>query len=280
VAGRLPFEPGCERRRPLDQGEPLPWRKHDWPARQHAAALPRGYQASDSLRGTVLGRPAILQTLDFGDTRRAFGRYDRGLGDGGQAVVLQGADAALILTEDGGGGRQWLLGPDCGAGWLVAAAPLRDAWQQRVVRLAIAPAPQACPRALNPSLTRWRLARLALPWRDAASGAVASAPLEALVSEHFAGTVIGDSHHLERFWFGRDLGLLRWERWENPALSRHQGLEARARLVADSGRCPDMALSGPPAPGWLMVDCRLWSNIDRATPGHPLAAPDWPGTLP
>ncbi len=277
--GRLPFEPGCERLHPLEQGTPLPWRKHDWPARQHAAALPLGYQASDSLRGSLLGRPAILQSLDFGDTRRAFGRYDRGLGDGGQAVVLRGTDAALILTEDGSGGRQWLLGPDCDAGWLLAAAPLSESWQQRLVRLNIARTPDACPRSFGPSLTRWRLAHLALPWRDAASGATASAPVEALVSEHYAGTGIGNAHHLERFWFGRHLGLLRWERWENPALGRREGLESRARLIAESARCPEITLSGPPAPDWQMVDCRTWSNFNRAAPGQPLSAPGWPGGL-
>src|SRR3712207_8779907 len=52
--------------------------KHDWPGASHAAALPLGYQASASVRGTLLGRPAILQTFDFGNKPRAFDRLDAG----------------------------------------------------------------------------------------------------------------------------------------------------------------------------------------------------------
>ena len=62
--GVLPFEPGCGPSRPLQTGEPLPYRKHDWPAATQARALPLGYQASDSLAGHLLGRPAIIQTFD------------------------------------------------------------------------------------------------------------------------------------------------------------------------------------------------------------------------
>ena len=62
--GLLPFEAECERSRPLSAGDPLPYRKHDWPGASDAAVLPSGYQASDSLRGTLLGRPAILQTFE------------------------------------------------------------------------------------------------------------------------------------------------------------------------------------------------------------------------
>ena len=82
-AGRLPFEPGCGRSRPLSAGESLPYRKHDWPGAADAAAQPRGYQASDSLLGTLLGRPAVIQTFDFGGGRRVFSRFDPA--DGGQA---------------------------------------------------------------------------------------------------------------------------------------------------------------------------------------------------
>ena len=278
--GLLPFEPGCERSRPLSTGEPLPYRKHDWPGASHAAVLPRGYQASDSLRGTLLGRPAILQTFDFGHDTRAFARFDSA--DGGQAVLLRDGAAASPLTQDGGGGVQWFQSPDCrnapgpAPGWLFAAPPLGEAWQERVVRLNKARSPDECPLAFAPSLTRWRTARIELPWREAATGAVAAASAEVLVSEHFGGASVETADHLERFWFARGLGLARWERWEHTARSRLRDRDRMARIIAESRRFPPIALGEPPAEGWRLVDCRTWTNMVRAAPGAPLAALPWP----
>ncbi|MBD0274643.1 MAG: twin-arginine translocation signal domain-containing protein [Acetobacteraceae bacterium] len=280
LPGRLPFEPDCDRTRPLSAGEPLPYRKHDWPGVSHAAAQPLGYQASDSVRGTLLGRPAVLQTFDFGGGARAFNRFDSG--DGGQAVLLRDGAAASPLTEDGGGGVQWFQSPDCRAaagpapGWLFAAQPLSEAWQERVVRLNKSRGPDQCPTVFSPSLTRWRTARIDLPWREAATGAVSAAPAEVLVSEHFGGASVGTADHLERFWFARGLGLVRWERWENPARSRLPDRDRRARIIAESRRCPPVAFGEPPAEGWQLVDCRTWTNMVRAAPGAPLSALAWP----
>lgn len=279
MPGRLPFESGCDRTRPLSAGDPLPYRKHDWPSVEHAAALPRGYQASDSLRGTLLGRPAILQAFDFGGGTRAFGRLDRG--DGGQAVLLLDDTASAGMTEDASGGIQWFQSPDCRAGapspgWLFAELPLREAWQERVVRLGITHAPGECPAGFGPSLTRWRTARTDLPWRESATGAASTTPAEILVSEHFGGSSIAGANHLERFWFARGLGLTRWERWENPASSRLPGRERMAEIMATSHRCPAIAFGEPPAPGWQLVDCRTWTNMVRAQPGAPLPGLSWP----
>lgn len=280
--GHLPFEPDCDQNRLLSAGEPLPYRKHDWPGTVDAARLPSGYQASDSLLGTLLGRSAIHQTFDFGGGVRAFNRFDSG--DGGQSVLLRDGAAASPLTEDGGGGVQWFQSPECrdsgggpAPGWLFAAAPLSGAWQERVVRLNIARGPDQCPTAFNQSLTRWRTARIDLPWREAATGAVSSAPAEVLVSEHFGTGSIGTADHLERFWFARGLGLMRWERWEHTARSRLPDRQRMARLIAESGRCPRIAFGEPPAAGWQLVDCRTWTNMVRAAPGGPpLAALAWP----
>lgn len=278
-AGRLPFEPGCERSRPLSAGESLPYRKHDWPGAADAAAQPRGYQASDSLLGTLVGRPAILQTFDFGGGRRVFSRLDPA--DGGQAVFVQDGAAASPMTQDGGDGVQWFQAPDCrpgepAPGWLFAALPLSEAWQERVVRLNKARGPGQCPTAFSPSLTRWRTARIDLPWREAADGAVAAATVEAIVSEHFGGAGVEGADHLERFWFVRGLGLARWERWENIAKSRLPGRDRMAATIAESRRCPAIAFGDPPADGWRLVDCRTWTNMARAAPGAPLAALEWP----
>jgi hypothetical protein len=71
--------------------------------------------------------------------------------------------------------------------------------------------------------------------------------------------------------------MVRWERWENAVTSRARNREERATLIAQSGRCPEIALGGPPAPGWQLVDCRTWTNMVRATPEAAPPALDWPG---
>jgi len=280
--GRLPFEPGCDRARLLSADDPLPYRKHDWPAVAHADRLPRGYQASDSVLGTLLGRPAILQTLDFGNGPRVFGQLDAA--DGGQVVLLRDGTGAAAMTKDGTGGLQWFQSPDCRAGpgpapgWLFAVLPMGEAWRERVVRINRTRSPFECPTAFGPSLTRWRTARIDLPWREASTGAVSSAPAEVLVSEHYGGASVQDANHLERFWFARGLGLARWERWENPVSSRLSSRERErmVRIMVESRRCPPIAFGEPPAPGWQNVDCRTWTNMVRAMPGAPLSVLAWP----
>lgn len=283
IPGLLPFEAACTHRAPQRQGAPMPYRRHDWPAAQQARGLPLGYQASDSVLGSLLGTPAAVQTFDFGaGGGRRFGVFDRGHGDGGQVIPLGPGPAFIAMTEDGAGGVQWFLSPDCRQGgrgwqgWLLAGPNLSETWNSRVVRLRIAPSPQACPTAFDASLTRFRRTRLALPWRDAATGQVATIPVDAIVSEHFGGAEIATAEHLERFVLARDLGMVRWERWENPAIARRPDLAQRAEVVQRQQRCPMLSISEPPAQGWQMRDCRHWTNFVRATPGQPLAALPWP----
>lgn len=270
IPGRLPFEPGCGRTRPLRTGEPFPYRKHDWPGA--GDALPRGYQASDSLLGTLRGVPAAIQTFDFGNEPRAFGRQDPG--DGGQVIPLPaGGELAATMTEDASAGAQWFQSGTCRAGWLLAVPPFTAAWQQRRIGLAITAGPDICPARLNPSLTRWRSARIDLPWREASTGRTATVAAEVLVSEHFSGAAIAVADHLERFWFARGLGLVRWERWENDPRSHLAARTAMAAHLARSGRCPDIAFGESPDPRWMLVDCRNWTNFLRDAP---LPALDWP----
>jgi len=283
VPGRLPIEAACRNRAPQLQSDPMPYRRHDWPAVEHAPALPQGYQASDAVLGTLMGQRAAIHTFDFGaDPQRRFGAFDRGQGDGGQVVPLTPGPAYIAMTEDGGGGVQWFLSPDCREGgrgwqgWLVAAPEPGQGWSERVVRLRIAPTAQACPARFNESYTRWRRTALDLPWREAATGRTGSAQVDAIVSEHYGGGAIATADHLERFVLARDLGMVRWERWENTARSRRANLARDAAMIARQQRCPPLAVSDPPAPGWAMVDCRTWTNFVRAAPGRPLRAMAWP----
>jgi hypothetical protein len=85
--------------------------------------------------------------------------------------------------------------------------------------------------------------------------------LEALVSEHFGGADPAAADHLERFYFTRELGLTRWERWEQLGASRRPDLEARARRFADTGRCDPRPPPPERAERWRLVDCREWTTI-------------------
>jgi hypothetical protein len=86
--------------------------------------------------------------------------------------------------------------------------------------------------------------------------------LTTLVSEHYGGERPEAAGHVERFYFTRELGSTRWERWQNLAHSRGFGAERLSKTAADlalSGRC-----SKPPTPEgaeFVMIDCREWTQI-------------------
>ena len=246
-------------------GDPLPWRKHDWPDSRWSPVPSRGHQASDSLLTSWRGQPAIVQSFDFGDGGRAFGRFDGGRGDGGQLLLALPDGVAIAATEDGATGLAYFQRADCRpGGWLVAARP-GPVWQQRVVALRLLPSPEACPAGLDRSLTRWRVQVLALPYlREGTPGGILTA--ETLISEHYSHANVAASDHLERFWMARGLGLVRWERWET------RDPRGAAAGLAVSGRCPEVAGAEPPGPGWHRLDCRFWTNF---VPG-PAAPEPWP----
>lgn len=221
--GVLPFALECTVRRPAAVGDALGYRKHDWPGVEHRAAAPLGYQASDSLLGTLWGRPAALITFDFGTVNRRFGVFDAGA-DGGDAIAFEGERAISPFSEDSAG-LHWFLSPRCRP-----AGPVASGWLYfdrgdgvEIAELAIAPAARACPRAFSRALTLWRRVAVDMPYllRGNPAGRF---PAEAIVSDHFSHPTIADSMHLERFWFARGLGRVRWERWEN--LPRHAAADA------------------------------------------------------
>jgi hypothetical protein len=281
IPGRLPFEPGCERRRPVRQGEALPWRKTDWPAPIHAAHQPQGYMASDATLGQVMGQEAAIQTFDYGGGEYAFGRLDPSA-DGGQVAVLDRNGADLAVTQDGArpGQLQWFLSPGCrsgaplAAGWLIFGAEVPNGrWAESVVHLRIAPTPDACPSNFDSALTRWRRETMPIPIRFHDDARMREVPMEVILSEHFGGATVPEAGHLERFWYARGLGMVRWERWEDPA--RNPRVAERATWFAQTHRCIPIPFSERPAPGWAMVDCRSWTNFRRAIAGETMRPIRW-----
>lgn len=273
---RLPIDPGCVRRRPQRADDFAVYRKHDWPNRLDEPATVLGYQASDSVLEQRGGRAIVVQTFDFGTGGRTFGAFDGGRGDGGQVLLFVGDWATFAMTEDGGAGTQWFLGEACRSaggrdarflGWLVFRRDVDEAaWRDVVARLNIAAAPVACPARFNDAFTRFRLAAVELPFRivgGAVPVATSRVRLDALVSEHYGGRDLRTADHLERFYFARGLGLVRWERWANTAVGQPPAVFEAHRLLAATARCPAVPAHGAPGEGWLLVDCRTWTTLVR-----------------
>ncbi|MCW8085618.1 hypothetical protein [Sabulicella glaciei] len=260
---RLPVEPGCAEPRPATEGR-LAYRRIDW----------SGVQASDAVLATRAGGPVVVQSFDFGDGERRFGRFDEGKGDGADAVRLDRGGVGIYATEDGASGLLHWAGAPCPAtaGWLLwDRTPTRD-WRARTVRLNGVPARDACPTQWNLAFTRWRMVELALPWRDD-DGRSGTHAAEAIVSEHFGGESVERSGHMERFVHARWLGKVRWERWEHRERTSLANLPEAARVLAGSGRCPDGgAMLGSPGRDWVLADCRLWTHYRRG-PSHSMP---WP----
>jgi hypothetical protein len=270
----------CPAHRDLAVGERLPYHKHDWAELRDRPAQPTGVHRSDSfpIRPRRLG-VAVVQTFDFGTHPRVFDRFDAG--DGGQLAIFSEDSVSFGLTEDGGDGLQFFQGPDCAASDPVAR--LRNAWVlvdrgfaperpgERLARLT--KWPERCPHALSNAFTRWHVRSLAL--RVNTGGRIDTRAFDTLVSDHFGGRDPALANHLERFYFTRALGSVRWERWENlarpgAAIAR-AGAEANAAALATSDRCD--AIAEPPAATgrWIMIDCRQWTTI--VPPADPAGDP-------
>jgi hypothetical protein len=248
--------------------------RHDWPGVEDAVSSPSGYQRSDAyltLRGS---QPVAVHTFDFGTGGRTFGVFDQGKGDGGQIAEMEGPAVTFTMTEDGGDGVQWFVGPRCWggdplkSGWLVFMFPLEDQWTQSIVRLAKARSRQGCPLFFSKSLTRWR--RQSIEWPFLQNGKPGSPHLlSTVISEHFGGHDIETSGHLERFFLAKGVGLVRWERWQNPSVRGRDSFFAQAENLALSRRCPAVDGSIPPSSGWLMIDCRIWTNLVQTPEDEP-----------
>ena len=268
IIGASPLDAAarCPQRRKIGLNERLPYQRRDWPGRDDERARRDGYQQTASLPiETVLGL-AVAQTWDFGDDVRAYGRHDPG--DGGQIAFFSERSVAFGVTEDGGAGLQFFIGPGCGLldGWIIVDSGFATATAGEAMAR-ITRRRDRCPGRLGYAYTRWDVQPVS--YRTRARGEVGSARLDTLVSEHFGGRDALGAEHLERFYFTRELGSTRWERWENLAAQDGREPTRRAQALAQSGRC-DAAL-GSPGPGWVMVDCREWTLI--VAPADPAGDP-------
>ncbi len=273
----------CVGQRNLRPGENLFYHKHDHPA---AAAAPRGNQRHDSFPVETAQFGIVIEhSFDFGvGEGRRFGFFDEGRGDGGDITLLTPQASSFAATEDGGGGFQLFVGADCREE--VGAAALAGSWiialldpsgtlrGETVARLNdLKEGRQSkCPARLNAAFTRWYVQPMTY---RAAAGQGTPFTLSTLISEHYGGEHPKSADHVERFYFTRELGSTRWERWQNPSVSHSFSADQLAKAASDlalSGRCSKAdAPSGGAA--LIMIDCREWTRIEPSD--HPLG--DHPG---
>lgn len=284
---RLPLDPDCGQRRLLHETDPLHWRKHDWGESNGPVA---GWQASDSVLAERSGVSFVDQTFDFGAPATdnsgqadAFYRFDAN--DGGDAIMMIGDTASIFLTQDGGmPGLQWFIGPGCaqpGIGrylaWALFRTDVSAEWQSIVRDMHYMPKDD-CPPRFNHALTRYRLVSEDFPFqRPGPNGSAIrqTAMLSTVIAEHFDARTLANAHAMERFYYARFWGKVRWEAW-----SRDDRKSSQAAALARSGRCAPLADSGAPDDGWQMVDCRMWTNIVVVPPQRIWRVRDfnWPPT--
>ncbi|MFT8247211.1 hypothetical protein [Roseomonas sp. BN140053] len=241
-----------------------------------------GYQASDACLTTLVGYPAAVQTFDMGSGNGSFGgRWDQGI-DGGDGLVLTGDRVIGALTEDSGG-VQWFLSPACtpfgpvAPGWLF----FQDGGGEQIAPNAISRSPRDCPTGFTRSLTRWRSRLLTFPYlvRGNPAGTFRA---EMIVSEHYTHPQVARSNALERFWFARGLGKVRWEAWVNLDFPGQDVArwKVQGEWFASTQRCPPVEGGVEPnEPGrgnWVLVDCRTWTNFDPAPSDSLIPITPWP----
>jgi hypothetical protein len=286
LAGMSPIDGDrrCAAQRDLRPGERLPYHKHDHPSSDQQTATPLGYQRHDSFPVETAGFGTVVEhSFDFGPgdfgagEGRRFGVFDTG-SDGGDIAILSPGIVSIGATEAGGGGFGLWVGECHGP---LTAAALTHSWiivefdpgqatpleGETIARLngVTAGGQQSCPSRFNAAYTSWRV--VLFRYR-AAPGQGAPITLATLVSDHYGGKSRATADHVERFYFTRELGGTRWERWEiasgNPRFSAQKVAEMAAGLES-SGRCSaPQTPNGTPGGGaqLVLVDCREWTRIE------------------
>ena len=282
LAGASPIDgdPRCVAQRDLRPGERLPYHKHDHPSPDQRAGAPVGYQRHDSFPVETAGFGAAVEhSFDFGAGEgRRFGVFDTG-SDGGDIAILSSGIVSIGATEDGGAGFQLFVGECQGPveaaaltrSWIIVAfdperpAALEGETIARLNDLAVG-RQETCPARFNAAFTSWQT----VPFRfRAAPGQGTPITLTTLISDHYGGANRATADHVERFYFTRELGGTRWERWQNAGGNARFGaaqIAEAAAAFAATGRC-----SAPETPGGgsplVLIDCREWTRI--APPADP-----------
>lgn len=145
---------------------------------------------------------------------------------------------------------QHFVGPTCGGdGWVLFRqdAPTGH-WTEMDARLANTDDGH-CPSRLGHAYTRWRLEDV--QWTFYFGTTREQLTLPTVVSEHYNRSSIAEATALERFYFAKGVGRVRWSAWN------------KTGMHTDTARCPAVPYDGAPDPsGWALADCRTWTAIE------------------
>lgn len=252
----------CPQHRNLRPGEPIPYHKDDWPDVAAAARRPFGYTRNDTYPiETHNYGVAVIQARSFvGPSGAPIPGHS-----GGSIWLFSTATVASGLTQDPAG-LHLLYGPDCASP--NPAQRLLDAWV--VVDRSYAPGrpgsmvarltmfPERCARE-SFAYTYWRT--VPVTFRVRSAGVTRQVSFATLISDHFGGRDPAVARNMERFYLTRELGLVRWERWQNFQLQERPGDAERAASVAADGRCDPIQPLPANTGDWHMVACRQWTNL-------------------
>lgn len=195
------------------------------------------------------------------------GTFNASNGDGGDVFVNDGGTVRISYTQngqpDGGSVAGWWVGSRCGGtGWLSYDQYINDqGWREWTAKLKGALDPNACPK-LDSAYTRARLVR-SLPiyfiLQDPAGNITTqTVPLDAVVTEHYAGSTFSGATSMERMIHVKDVGpSVYWEAWvKNPP---------EAPPVYQCVGVPG-GWSDAPGPEWVLWDRRCRTVIRQANP--------------
>jgi hypothetical protein len=273
----IPGDPAsCPRHRDLKPLERTPFLRTD----NEAGKLYQGITSHPVISPMPGARiPRIAAPKEFGgdDPTTAFRDFDLCLPgvckprfrDGDDIFEAEGAFAAIVGTSDPGINGQIFIREGCSGG---AANPANqeDSWLvfptnisanrsgSKVARLNIV-RDDSCTWFYNSAYTEWRL----LPQKVTFT---TGKTLAAVMSDHFGGRSPATADHIERFYFTREYGFTRWERWSvgNVTVKAH-GCNGETQIVRDGQ-------------SYRRTDCRDFSHVvPQATPFLPdVYGPSWP----
>jgi len=109
----------------------------------------------------------------------------------------------------------------------------------------------SCPRSLVSAYTRWRVENI--PWTLYEGTTPQRVTLSTVISEHYNKPDIATASQLERFFYAKGAGRVRWSAWTKTTPMGNNL----------SVRCPEVRFDVPPDnSGWNLSDCRTWTAIE------------------
>lgn len=265
----------CPRHRNLQIGERLPYHKSDWPHADQAAMHVNGYQIDDTFPidtkkyGAVVVQSRVFLAADGSYTGRR----------GGGVYIISPNSAASGITEDPNG-IQLFFGPGCQSpdvsqrildAWVVVDKTYSPSHPGNVVAR-LTRFPERCPQ-LTFAYTSWET--VPVTFRVRSGGVVKSAGFETLISDHFGGKAPELAPNMERFYFTRELGLLRWERWQNFDRQKRSTDAERADEMSRSNQCDPVQHRPAGGGNWAMVACRQYTNLVPAAASEGDSSTEW-----